>query len=88
MFLAEGIEQAKKNSRGQNFSEICNGNVYWGRPEWDDIFQKKTLNFRRIGENRVGVFVCANHDIVDDLYEVCENFSSAAVMYELNPEHF
>ena len=62
--------------------------MYWGRPEWDEIFKKKTLKFRREGVSKIGVFVCANNDIVGDLYEACENYSSAAVMFELNPEHF
>ncbi len=88
MFIAEGIELAKKNSKGKNFSEICNGNVYWGRPEWDEIFKMKTLKFRKDEETKIGVFVCGNDAIVSDIYEVCENYSCAAVKYELNAEHF
>ena len=38
--------------------------------------------------NTVGVFVCGNNNIVSDIYEVCENYSSAAVKFELNTEHF
>ncbi len=79
----------KKDSKGKNFSEICSGNVFWGRPDWDEIFKKKTLKFRQKEEvTKVGVFVCGNDAIVHDIYEVCENYNCAAVNYELNTEHF
>ena len=69
---------------------MCYGNVYWGRPEWDLIFKKKTLQYRFGIDDAttVGVFVCGNYMLVDDIYEVCENYNSAAVKYELNTEHF
>lgn len=67
---------------------MCYGNVYWGRPEWEEIFKMKTLKFRKDEEQTIGVFVCGNNAIVNDIYEVCENYSSAAVKYELNTEHF
>jgi len=89
LFLADGIELCKKDARGRNFSQLCSGNVFWGRPEWDEIFKKKTLKFRKPEEQiNIGVFVCGNNSLVDDIYEVCENYSSAAVKFELNTEHF
>jgi len=67
---------------------MCYGNVYWGRPEWEEIFKIKTLKFRQDEQQIIGVFVCGNNTIVSDIYENCENFSSAAVKYDLNTEHF
>ncbi len=70
---------------------MCSGNVFWGRPEWDEIFKKKMLKFRAEGgenQQKVGVFICGNDYLVHDIYEVCENYSSAAVQFELNTEHF
>jgi predicted ferric reductase len=87
LFLAEGIDLAKKDNKGKSFNQICSGNVYWGRPEWDIIFKKKTLKLRH-EETKVGVFVCGNSAIVNDIYQVCENYNSAAVKFELNTEHF
>ena len=80
----------KQDSKGRKFNEYCNGNVFWGRPEWDDIFKKKTLQYRNgaTTESKVGVFVCGNSALVDDVYEVCENYGCAAAKYELNVEHF
>jgi len=67
---------------------MCYGNVFWGRPEWDDIFTKKTLKFRTEEKQKIGVFVCGNNAIVNDIDEVCENYSCYAVKYELNTEYF
>ena len=39
-------------------------------------------------QTKAGVFVCGNYTLVDDIYEVCENYNSAAVKFELNTEHF
>jgi len=90
LFLAEGVELSKQDAKGRSFNQFCFANVYWGRPEWDEIFKKKTLKYR-FGtnvESRCGVFVCGNPTLVDDIYEVVENYNSAAVKYELNVEHF
>ena len=89
LFIADGINTIHRDSKGKNFSEICSGNVYWGRPDWDEIFKMRTLKFRRDNEiTNIGVFVCGNDSIVHDIYESCENYNSAAVKYELNTEHF
>lgn len=89
MFLADGMEIAKQGSRGRSISQMCCANVYWGRPEWDELFLDKTLKFRQKDvQTVVGVFICGNDSIVHDIYEVCENYSSAAVKYDLNTEHF
>lgn len=89
MFIADGIDLIKKDSKGNNFSQICSGNVYWGRPEWEEIFKKKMLKYRKADEEtKIGVFVCGNGALVSDIYEVCENYSCAAVKFELNTEHF
>lgn len=89
LFLAEGIESAKQGSKGKSISSMCCANVYWGRPEWDSLFLNKTLKLRQKDiQTVVGVFICGNDTLVNDIYEVCENYSSAAVKYDLNTEHF
>ena len=71
-----------------NLTQIPGSNIFWGKPEWDEIFQYKTLKFREIGGAKVGVFVCGNKYIVEDIYDNCENYNTAAVKYELNTENF
>ena len=80
----------KKDSKGNEFNQIAAGNIFWGRPDWDNIFQRKTLKFRKDiqEETKVGVFVCGNNALVEDIYEVSENYGSGGVIYELNVEHF
>lgn len=90
LFLADGIELSKKDSKGKFLNDLCSGNTYWGRPEWEDIFKRKAVKFRKGSEveSKIGVFVCGNNTLVEDIYEQCENFNSAAVKFELNVEHF
>ena len=90
LFLAKGIELAKKDAKGHCFNEICYSNILWGRPDWDFIFKRQTLLYRRSKEvkTKVGVFVCGNSMLVDDIYEVCENYNTPNIKYELNVEHF
>lgn len=89
LFLAEGIKSAKESSKGRSISSMCCANVYWGRPEWDSLFLNKTLKLRKKDiQTIVGVFICGNDSLVNDVYEVCENYSSAALRYELNTENF
>jgi hypothetical protein len=90
IFLAEGVELVKQKYKGKNFQKLVSGNVYWGRPDWDTIFKNKALKFRAnsMAEKKVGVFICGNYGIVQNVYDCCENYSSAAARFELNNEHF
>lgn len=37
---------------------------------------------------KIGVFVCGNYSIVKDIYDVCEDYNSPGVQFELNVESF
>ena len=90
--MAEGVELVKRkyDNKKKNFQKLVSGNTYWGRPDWDTIFKNKALKFRAQSnsEKKIGVFICGNYGIVQNVYDCCENYSSAAAKFELNTENF
>lgn len=84
-FLWQGLELLKKEKK-ELVSKYC-GNIYWGRPDWKQMFLSKRRSMADI-KDRVGVFACANYTMCKDIYVACQKYSGDGLIFEFNQENF
>jgi len=70
-FLWHGLESLKR--RNKNDVSVYCGNIFWSRPDWDELFYVKSQSLKKGSE--VGVFVCGNNELCKDIYHMCRKYS-------------
>jgi predicted ferric reductase/Ca2+-binding EF-hand superfamily protein len=86
-FLWHGLELLKKE-RKEEVSEYC-GNIFWGRPDWTEMFKKKRMEYKDLPNNsNVGVFVCGNYELSKDVYIACQQYSGDGLTFDYHMENF
>jgi hypothetical protein len=83
-FLWHGLELLKAKRRDL-VSDYC-GNIYWGRPEWNNVILGLKEKYPPV--TKVGVFVCGNYELSQDVYTACKNNTDEHIAFEFQMENF
>eukprot|EP01015_Nassula_variabilis_P019095 TRINITY_DN3187_c0_g1_i3.p1 TRINITY_DN3187_c0_g1~~TRINITY_DN3187_c0_g1_i3.p1 ORF type:complete len:421 (+),score=36.05 TRINITY_DN3187_c0_g1_i3:66-1328(+) len=82
-FLWNGIDLMKKKGKiGKN--ELAS-NVYWGRPNWEKIFESMCLEE---GRKEYGVFLCSNSAVSKQVFAACSKYSRLGKRFRFTKEVF
>jgi predicted ferric reductase len=84
-FLWHGLELLKRE-QPDKVSEYC-GNIYWGRPNWNLMFYAKALELNNY-KGKVGVFICANNEVMNDVFKACRHYSGNGLIFDFHKENF
>jgi predicted ferric reductase len=75
LLLWRGLEilhNAGREIKGLEYFDF----MFWGRPDWDFIFQQKA---KEVGKGTVGVFFCGNNFLAKELHQKCLKYSENVV---------
>ena len=82
-FLWQGIEILKKSKYHDFFKSNCN--IFWGRPDWNELFFIKSQILKK--GSKIGVFVCGNDELSREIKQMCVKYSTDKI-FHFHKENF
>jgi predicted ferric reductase len=82
-FLWHGLESLKKKEDNKVLKQYSN--IFWGRPDWNELFLAKSQTISK--GSRIGVFVCGNDELSREIKQLCMKYSTDHI-FHFHKENF